>query len=180
MPNAGEVTVREATSPGLCPLGATARRCRTRQHPPQLQPTQPRRACSQFGKQGWGDCVREETFCFTELILFPQNHSRQRLSSLPALIQSAANQAQVSISTALLQSPRGPAFPRKPAIGETSIHKAFCSKSALAAGMLAGKKHSRCSTRSPAPRHPPQQAQQAELRGTAFRKLPETLLKHTS
>lgn len=102
-----------------------------------------------------GDCVREETFCFTELIFFPQNHSQQRLSSLPALLRSAANQARVGISTALLQSPRGPAFPRKPAIGETGIHKAFCSESALAAGTPAGKKRSRCGARGPALRRTP-------------------------
>lgn len=38
-----------------------------------------------------GDFAQEKTFCVSEQILFPQNHSWQRLSILPALPQSAAN-----------------------------------------------------------------------------------------
>lgn len=53
-----------------------------------------RGAYSQFRKQDGmsrGDFTHEKTFCISEQILFPQNHSRQRLSFLPGLPQPAAN-----------------------------------------------------------------------------------------
>lgn len=83
-----------AMARGHAAPGAAARRCGDTQQPPGGAPAAAEGAYSHCGKQDGisrGHFAQEKTFCISEQILSPQNHSWQRLSFLPGLPQPAAN-----------------------------------------------------------------------------------------